>query len=240
MLTISAKIRKDLGRKVKALREKDILPAILYGPKIKTVPLEMDYKTFEKVYKEAGESSLVKLEIQLDSKKSDSKKKDYLVLIHEIVKDPLSGKLIHIDFYQPDLEKEVEIEVPIIFEGESLAVKDLEGTLVKNIIEIEVKALPQDLPREIKTNIESLKTFGDVILIKDLKVPPGVKFQRDPEEVVASVSAPEKVEEELEKPIEEEVEEKEEKVEEKKEKVEDQPAADQLKDGKKMKKNEKK
>ena len=207
MLSLSAKIRKELGKKAKILRKKGILPGVLYGPKMKTATsIEINLKEFEKIYKAAGESSLISLEV-------DNKK--FLVLIHEMARDPLTNKPIHIDFYQPSLEKEVAVTLPLVFEGEALAVKDSGGTLVKNISEIEVKALPQNLPHEIKVNIENLKTFADNILIKDLKLPEGVKVQRKAKEIVAHVLAPVKVEEELVKPIEEKVEEVE-KVEEKK------------------------
>lgn len=200
MITLSAKIRKNLGKKVKILRKKDVLPTVLYGPKIKNLNLEIDAKEFEKVYKEAGESSLVSLDIE-------GQKQKFLVLIHDIQFDPLTEKPIHIDFYQPSLKEETEVTIPIIFEGESLAVKELGGTLVKNIGDVEVRALPQNLPHEIKLNIDSLKTFEDNIKISDLKIPPGVKILKDSEEIVVSVSPPEKIEEELEKPIEEKVEE---------------------------------
>jgi len=210
MLSLSAKIRKNLGKKVKVLRKKGVLPAILYGPKIKEAqPLEIEEKHFEKVYKEAGESTLISLEIE-------GQKQKIPVLIHEVKLDPLTEKPIHVDFYQPRLEEEIEAKVSLVFEGESLAVKDLGGTLVKNISEVEVRALPQNLPHEIKVNIENLKTFEDNILIKDLKIPEGVKVLKEPEEIVAQVLAPVKVEEELVKPIEEKVEEVE-KVEEEKE-----------------------
>ncbi len=207
MLSLSAKIRKELGKKAKVLRKKGILPGVLYGPKMKTATsIEINLKEFEKIYKAAGESSLISLEV-------DNKK--FLVLIHEMARDPLTNKLLHIDFYQPNLEKEVAVTLPLVFEGEALAVKDSGGTLVKNISEIEVKALPQNLPHEIKVNIENLKTFADNIKILDLKLPEGVKVQRAAGEIVAHVLAPVKVEEELVKPIEEKVEEVE-KVEEKK------------------------
>lgn len=214
MLTLSAKIRKDLGKSVKALRKKGVLPAVLYGPKVKSSPLEINLKEFEKVYREAGESSLVTVE-------ADSKK--FLVLIHNVEKDPLSSKPIHVDFYQPDLEKEVEAKVPIIFEGEAPAIKELSGTFVHNISEVEVRALPQKLPREIKVSIESLKTFEDRILIKDLSLPEGAKILKEPDEIVAYVAPLEKVEEELEKPIEEKVEEVEMVEKPAKEKVEEEP-----------------
>ncbi|GAI04247.1 unnamed protein product, partial [marine sediment metagenome] len=109
---------------------------------------------------------------------------------------------------------------PLVFEGEAPALKDLGGTLVRNIHEVEVKALPQNLPHEIKVNIDKLKTFKDNILIKDLVIAKEVKIQRDSEEIVALVTEPEKVEEELEKPVEEKVEEVE-KVEEKREEEEE-------------------
>lgn len=219
MLTLSAKIRKELGKKTKSLREKGTLPAILYGPEIKeSLPLEIDYKAFEKIFKEAGESSLISLEIQGEKPISREQEK-FLVLIHDIEHDPLTGKPIHVDFYQPRLEEEIEAMVQIVFEGEAPAIKELGGTLVKNISEVEVKALPQRLPKEIKVNVESLQTFEDHILIKDLKIAEGIKILKEPEEIVASVTPPERVEEELEKPIEEKVEEVE-KVEEKKEEEE--------------------
>jgi len=213
MLTLKAKKREVVGKKVNKLRQRDILPGVLYGPKIKDLSLELNLKEFEKVYKKAGESSLVSLEIDKDK---------FLVLIHEIRKNPLTEKPIHVDFYQPLLTKEIEATVPLVFEGLAPAVKDLGGTLVKEIQQIEVKALPQNLPHEIKVNVESLKTFEDEILIRDINLPEGVKIQRGLDEIVAVVTPPEKVEEEVQKPIEEKVEEVEkvEKVEKEEEKIE--------------------
>ena len=236
MLILVAKIRKELGKKVKSLREKGILPAVLYGHKIKNLNLELDLKEFEKIYKEAGESSLIKLEVKNQKSKTELPKEakvkkrtessltvdEFLVLIHDIQFDHLTQKLIHIDFYQPELKEEVEVTVPLIFEGEAPAVKDLGGTLVKNISEVEVKALPQNLSHEIKVDIGNLKTFEDNILIKDLIVSKEVKILKEPEEIVAKVTQPEKVEEELEKPVEEKVEEV--------EKVEKKPKEEEIKE----------
>ncbi len=207
MLILNAKKRELSGKKVKKIREKGIVPAILYGPKIKNLPLEVDLKEFEKVYQETGESSLIQLEI-------DSKK--FLVLIHAVEIEAISQKPIHIDFYQPRLDEEITATVPLVFEGEAPAVKNLGGTLLKNIHELEVKALPHNLPHEIKVDISKLETFEENILVKNLIIPKEVKILKEPEETVAFVAEPEKVEEELEKPVEEKVEEVE-KVEEKKE-----------------------
>ncbi len=114
------------------------------------------------------------------------------------------------------------MKIPLIIEGVAPAVKNLGGTLVKNILEIEVKALPQSLPKEIKINVGGLETFEDKVLIKDLQLPAGVKILRNLEEIIARVAPPEKVEEELKKPIEEKVEEVEKIEKEKKEKGEEE------------------
>jgi len=208
MLSLTAKIRKTTGKKTETLRKEGILPAVLYGPKIKSQPVEVDAKEFEKVFQEAGESSLLELQVGKDK---------YLVLIHELKRDPLTGYPLHVDFYQPSLEEKIEAEVPIILEGEAPAVKTLGGTLYKNIGEVRVKALPQNLPKEIRVDISNLNTFEDHIKVKDLKIAEGVEILREQEEIVVSVSPPEKVEEELEKPIEEKVEEVEKVEKEKKE-----------------------
>jgi ribosomal protein L25 (general stress protein Ctc) len=114
MLTLSAKIRKELGKKVKVLKKKGILPGVLYGPKVESQPLEVDLKEFEKAFEEAGESSLISL--NFGSKK-------HLVMIHAIEIDPLTQKPIHVDFYQPRLDQEITVPVPLVFEGEALAEK---------------------------------------------------------------------------------------------------------------------
>ena len=201
MLNLKVKIRENKKGELRKLRKQGILPGVLYGPKIKSQPIEVDLKEFKKVYEGAGESSLVSL---------SHDGKEFLVLIHEIQQDPISEEVTHVDFYQPILTEEVEATVPIVFEGEAPAIKELGGTLVKEIQEVEVKALPQNLPHEIKINVETLRTFEDEILIKDLKTPAGVKILKEPDEIIVKVVPPEKVEEELEKPIEEKVEEVEE------------------------------
>lgn len=193
MIIIKAEKREKTGKKAEILKKQGIIPAVLYGPEIKNINIQMDLKEFIKFYQEAGESTLVSLEIG---------KNKFLVLVHDVKNDPLTGRPIHVDFYQPILTKKVEATVPVIFEGESLAVKDLGGTLVKEIQEVQVKAFPQDLPHEIKVDISGLRTFEEEILVKDLKISDKVEILRGLKEVVAVVAPPEKVEEELEKPIE--------------------------------------
>ncbi len=201
-LELTVKTRETFGKKVKSLRKKGIIPAVLYGIKAKSVSLEVDYSKFEKLYHEAGESTIIKLKVGNENKN---------VLIHDFSRDPLSEKFTHVDFYEVRMDKPITAEVPLVFEGESLAVKEQDGILVKNLTEIEVESLPVDLPHEIKVDVSALKTFDDIIHVKDLKVASGVKILTESEEVVVSVVPP-RSEEEL-KALEEKVEEKIEEVE---------------------------
>ena len=212
MISLSAKPRKELGKKTKHMRVQGRIPAVVYGPKMKTLSVEVDEKEFKKVFSQAGESSLMELSIVGEKAKN-------LVLVNDLQKNPLSNAVIHIDFFQPALDEEVEVAIPLAFEGVALAEKDLGGTLVKNISEVEARALPQNLIHEIVVNIEPLKTFEDHIYVKDLKVPATITVLKKPDEIVASVLPPQKVEEELAEEIKENVEdvqkvEKEKKVEE--------------------------
>jgi large subunit ribosomal protein L25 len=189
MISLKAKIRNKFGKQTKSLRKKDIIPAVLYGPTLpKNFFLEVDRKEFENIYRQAGESSLISLEV-LDKK--------FLVLIHQIARDPINGEFLHIDFYHPSSKKKVEAEIALVFEGEAPAVKELGGTLVKELQTVGVKGLAEDLPREIKINVENLKTFEDRILIQDLEIPKGVEILENPEEIVVHIAPPERVKEEL-------------------------------------------
>lgn len=135
MTNLKSKKRQEKGKKVKYLREEGKIPAILYGPKIKeNIPLWLDEKEFLKVYEEEGEGTLINLEIE-------GEKEPFSVLIHNVQIYPLDEKVVHVDFYQPILGEEIEATVPLVFEGESLAVKNLGGTLIKNLTEIEILSL---------------------------------------------------------------------------------------------------
>jgi large subunit ribosomal protein L25 len=213
MLEISAKERKE-GENKKDLRRGGELPAVLYGYETDNSLIKVNYKDFERIFKEAGESSLIDLKLK-------DQKKDYKVLVYGFQRDPLSGDFIHVDFYQPSLKEKTEANIPLVFEGSSEAVEKLGGTLIKNIDELEVEALPQDLPHEIKVNIDKLKTFDDRIKVSDLSISDKIKILKGADEIITLVSPPTNVEEELETPIEERPEEVE-RVKESKEKEEEE------------------
>lgn len=177
-----------------SLRNKGYVPAVVYGPKTKSLALCFDIKQVPVIEKEAGKATISKLELG-DSRKAIN------VIIQDLQYDKLTDQLLHVDFYEVDMSREIETEVPLEFMGVSQAVKDMGGVFLKNEEEISVKCLPAHLPEKIEVDISSLKTFDDVIYIKDLNIPQEVEVLNGQDEVVAMVSEPrsEKEIEELDK-----------------------------------------
>lgn len=202
--SLNVKTRTVTGKGVKNLRKQNLIPAVIYGKDVSPKNLIVEYLPFSRLYKEAGESTLIDLKID--------EKEPVKVLIQEVQIDPLTGKFAHVDFHQVKMTEKIKAEILLKFVGEAPAVKELGGTLVKSIDKIKIECLPQDLVHEIEVDITPLKTFEDAIKIQDLKIPPGIKVLDDINETVATVEAP-LTEEELKAELEVKPEEKVEAVE---------------------------
>ncbi len=187
ILALQAELRTILGKKVNASRREGKIPAVLYGHNIKPEHLFVDGRTFEKLYKQAGASTLIDLNF--------GGKEPIKVLIHEVTPHHLTLKPIHIDFYQVSMTEKLTAKIPLKFVGEAPAVKELGGVLVKNSQTVEVECLPQDLVHEIEVDISQLKTFTDHLTVASLKVPAGITLKDRPEEVIALVQEPKQEEE---------------------------------------------
>ncbi len=164
------------------------IPAVFYGPKAESTPIWVNEIELLKVWKEAGESTVVTL--SLDGVDHDT-------LIHDIDREPVKGKIRHVDFYVLEKGKKVEIAIPLEFVGVSEAVKTLGGSLVKVLHEVEIEAMPKDLPHEIEVDISSLVDFESKIHAGDIKLPAGVTLKTDAEEVIALVAEAKEEEEEV-------------------------------------------
>jgi large subunit ribosomal protein L25 len=190
MQTILIKARmREKSEKLIASAKKSI-KAILYGKNVENKMLWIDYQEFRKAYEAVGESTVVDLAIEGNGA-------NHKVLIHDVQLDPVTDEFRHIDFFEVKMDEEITTEVEIEFVGESSAVKELGGVLVKNLDSVEVTSLPGDLPNIITVDVAAIKTFEDYIYVKDLKVSDKVKILADPETVVALVSPP-RTQEELE------------------------------------------
>lgn len=173
--------KRDLKEGLEPLRKSGKIPAVFYGPKDPSTSIKISLADFKKAWKAAGESTVVSLEgpgIDAD------------VLIHDVDLDPVTDVVIHVDFYAIEKGKKLSVDVPLEFIGVSPAVKDLGAVLVKVLHDIEIEALPKDLPHKLEVDISGLTTFDSVLTAKDIKLPAGVTLKVKLEEVIASVYEP--------------------------------------------------
>ena len=189
-MQLQAHKRSIIGKGVQALRAQGRMPAIVYSGGEESVPIELSAKEFAQVFKAAGESTVIELSIEGETKN---------VLINAVDIDPIKHEVRHADFYAVKKGQKVEIAVPLVFTGVSPAIKELGANLVKVLHELDVEAEATNLPRELTVDITSLVDLESHIAAKDVSLPEGVTLVTDPEETVAIVVIPE---EEPEEPVE--------------------------------------
>ena len=177
MLTLEVAAR-DGKENTDALRKRGFVPAIFYGRAEKATPISIEASKFERVFKEAGETTIVTL-------KGAGIEKD--TLIHEVQVHPVSGKTLHADFYVLEKGKKVTISVPLEWEGEGAAEK-AGNVLVKALHEIEIEVAPQELPHALAIDLSKLENVGDHITAGEIKLPSSATLLTNPEEIVASVT----------------------------------------------------
>lgn len=188
---LKAEKRVILGSKVKKLRRLGLIPANVFGHTVESQAIQVSAVEFARVYKDAGETSLIWLKIEGEDKERPT-------LIKALTNNPVTGQKLHVDFHQVNLKEKVTANVPVEVIGENQLIKDGLAVLDLNIQEIEVEALPTDLPEQITYDISTLKEIGDHLKVSDAKLPAGVTAVTDPEKIVVALGAPMKEEEPLE------------------------------------------
>ncbi len=186
-LELKAQKRAGFGKKTKKLRQEGFVPAELYGKGVENIHLTLNGPEFEKVYKEGGENTIVNIQVDGETRP---------VLIHDVQIDPVSQQFLAVDLYQVNLDEKITTNVPLEFVGESHAVEELEGVLIKALDEVEIEALPMNIPHSIEVDISVLDDFHKSITVADLKVTGDFVIKTDPETGVASVAEPREEEEE--------------------------------------------
>ncbi len=179
-MELVAQPRTQFGRALKEIRTKGLIPAELYGHGIKNEHVAVIGKDFMKLLKKAGESTIIDLSI-------GSKK--HPVLIHDVMQDPITDEVISVDFYQVRLDKKLRLKVPVHLVGESPAVKEKGGILVKALSEIEIEALPADIPHQLDVHLNLLTDIGSTIHVGELAAPKGVRVLVDPKFAIITVTA---------------------------------------------------
>lgn len=191
MLTIKAE-KRDIKESVSKMRNSGKIPAVFYGKKEKSTPISVVLKDFEKVWKQAGESSVIELTGDFGN---------HEVLIYDIEKDPIRSNITHADFYVIEKGKKIKVHVPVEFVGVAPAVKDLGGILIKVLHEVEIEAFPKDLPHMLEADVSVLANFESQILASDLKMPAGVTLITKGDEVIVLASMPKEEKEEEVAPV---------------------------------------
>jgi large subunit ribosomal protein L25 len=190
-IELKGKVRSAIKKGLFALRTSGKIPAVLYGPGVDALPIELEAKTASLVLNGLTGSTLVKLSID---------QKNYSVLLRDIQRDSIRRTILHADFYAVPTDRAIRVRVPLQFTGVSAAVRDFSGILVSVLNDLEVECLPKDLVSGIAVDLAPLEKIGDSIAIKDISLPPGIRVLMDLEETVVTVTA-QMAEEEVVAPV---------------------------------------
>jgi large subunit ribosomal protein L25 len=181
-LTLDA--REAHGKANRRLRRDGLVPGVVYGKGQDSTPVQVDAKTFETLYRAAGKTSVVKFRLPGASRATSG-------FIKSVQRHPLTGRALHVDYFLVNLKEEMEVDVPLVFTGEAPAVEETGGTLLHNLSNVRVKALPNDIPHEIEVNVSTLVSLDVAIHVKDLSLNRDlVNVLTDPETLVATVVPP--------------------------------------------------
>lgn len=191
-IKLNVQVRKEIGAKeIKAVRREDSVPAVVYGLDEDPLTIKVDRRSYEKIMRHHRGQSVV---FHLDVLEGDKKIKDYPTIVKEEQHDPVSEKLLHIDFKRISLTEEIEVRVPVKAKGEAAGVKKDGGSLDHILWELDIVCLPTNIPEKIDYDVSEMN-IGDAVHVKDLALPHGVNTNHDPEAIVFSVVPPMKEEE---------------------------------------------
>jgi large subunit ribosomal protein L25 len=180
--TLAAEHREVTGKAVKYLRAAGRLPAVVYGHGVASKSVTVDNHAFEQLRRHTGPNALVDLSVDGENPQP--------VLIHDVQIHPVNRRPLHVDLFLVRMTEELTVDVPLIPRGVSLAVTDLNGTLLHPTETVRVKALPDHLPQSIDYAIDTLIDFDAAIHVRDLAIPSDVTLLTDPDEIIAKVQAP--------------------------------------------------
>ena len=166
-LTLEISERELRKKKVSKLRKQGVIPGIIHGKDFEPIHVQVDERTFEQLYKKAHGTSLVNL--ALDGKTIQ-------VLIHAVHRDKLRGDAIHVEFLKVDHNRQVTVNVPLVFVGVSPGEKEGKGKVTHEETSIHLKCSPADIPSEIVVDVSGIIDKHDVIHASDLKLPEGVNL----------------------------------------------------------------
>lgn len=183
--SIKAEPRTLLGKKAKRLLTQGYVPGVVFRSTGESMPVQFEERSLGRVLHQAGTTHLI--EVELNGEK-------LATLLRGVDREPITARIRHVNLWAVAMDEPIETEVPIVLEGESLAVKS-GGVLIHPVEKLRVKCLPTQIPEAIHVNLAALENFGDSIHLRDLQLPAGVQALDDPDLTIASVAAPKEMEE---------------------------------------------
>ena len=189
---IKAEKRTITGKKVKNLRIAGKVPAVIYGSKLKSIPITLDKRDTTNTLNKTSGSTILTIDIEGE---------EHAALVREIQQDYIKGELLHVDFLAVSLKEKLRTNVSVSLIGEAPVLEEYSALIVSGLDQIEVECFPQDLPEVIEVDVSILEELGAAIYVKDIPTIEDVEFLSDPEDLIAVASA---IKEEVEEVVEEE------------------------------------
>jgi len=189
-LTLKASNREILGKKTRFLRRQGVTPTHLFGRGLESLALQCDTPKLQRTIARAGMTRIIALDVEGDKQPRN-------VFIREIQREPCSGELLHVDFYQVKRTEKIRVDVPIILFGEAPAMKEKGRTLTHSLTSLSVESLPDKLPPQIEVDLGPLEEVEQAIFVRDITLSPDVTVITDPDQMVVKVSEARVVEEEV-------------------------------------------
>jgi large subunit ribosomal protein L25 len=180
-MDLTAHTREIRGKKVKTLRRQGITPVHVFGHGIEPEALQCDTIDLQKVLAQAGSTGIVGLKVDKSRKKRN-------VMIREVQKEPRSGQLLHVDFYQIRMEEKLKVDVPIILTGEAPALKLKENFLSHELDSLSVECLPDDIPNHIEVDVSILEEADQSIYVEDIVLGEDITVLNNPDQLVAKIN----------------------------------------------------
>jgi large subunit ribosomal protein L25 len=178
-IQLDAQPRTIIGKQVKQLRRSGVVPIVLYGGHITSSPFQAEERQLRTVLSRAGHNRLIYLNL------GDSTPR--IVLAREVQREPITGRLLHVDLQEVSLTEKMTLDVPIALRGTSPAVTRGEGLMIHGLEGVSIRVLPTDLIPEIVVDVTVLKNVNDALYVSDLKVDQMIEILTDPEELIAKI-----------------------------------------------------
>src|SRR4030042_3354476 len=180
-MELKATTREVVGKKVRLLRREGIIPVHLFGHGIESAALQCDAAELQRIMAEAGKTRLIGLKL-------DKAKNPRNVLLRETQRDPRTGKLLHVDFYQVRMEERMKVEVPIVLIGEAPALKAKGTMLMQELKSLDIECLPEEIPNSVELDLSILTKAEQAIHVKDIVLGKGISVFNDPDHIVVRIS----------------------------------------------------